>query len=58
MTAGTVALGTGGPQVSRVGLGLMAMSGVYGPADEAESIATIASRPDTCMPARAERGIS
>jgi aryl-alcohol dehydrogenase-like predicted oxidoreductase len=34
-------LGTNGPQVSRVGLGLMAMSGVYGPADEAESIATI-----------------
>ena len=41
MTVGMVALGTGGPRVSRVGLGLMAMSGVYGPADEAESIATI-----------------
>src|ERR1700691_2074555 len=41
MTVGTVALGTGGLQVSRVGLGLMAMSGVYGPADEAESIAPI-----------------
>jgi aryl-alcohol dehydrogenase-like predicted oxidoreductase len=27
--------------VSRVGLGLMGMSGIYGPADEAESIATI-----------------
>ena len=34
-------LGRGGPQVSRVGLGLMAMSGIYGPADEAESKATI-----------------
>ncbi|HEY5357871.1 MAG TPA: aldo/keto reductase [Streptosporangiaceae bacterium] len=41
MAVGTVALGAGGPQVSRVGLGLMSMSGVYGPADEAESIATI-----------------
>jgi len=37
----TVSLGRGGPQVSRAGLGLMAMSGVYGPADDAESIATI-----------------
>jgi aryl-alcohol dehydrogenase-like predicted oxidoreductase len=34
-------LGRGGPQVSRVGLGLMGMSGIYGPADEAESKATI-----------------
>jgi aryl-alcohol dehydrogenase-like predicted oxidoreductase len=34
-------LGRGGPRVSRVGLGLMAMSGTYGPADETESIATI-----------------
>jgi aryl-alcohol dehydrogenase-like predicted oxidoreductase len=34
-------LGRGGPPVSRAGLGLMAMSGIYGPADEAESIATI-----------------
>jgi aryl-alcohol dehydrogenase-like predicted oxidoreductase len=34
-------LGRGGPRVSRAGLGLMAMSGVYGPADETESIATI-----------------
>ncbi|HMH94705.1 MAG TPA: aldo/keto reductase [Streptosporangiaceae bacterium] len=41
MAVETVALGTGGPQVSRVGLGLMGMSGIYGPADEAESIATI-----------------
>jgi aryl-alcohol dehydrogenase-like predicted oxidoreductase len=37
----TTELGRGGPRVSRVGLGLMAMSGTYGPADEAESIATI-----------------
>jgi aryl-alcohol dehydrogenase-like predicted oxidoreductase len=34
-------LGRGGPDVSRVGLGLMGMAGVYGPADDAESIATI-----------------
>jgi len=34
-------LGRGGPQVSRLGLGLMGMSGIYGPADDAESIATI-----------------
>jgi aryl-alcohol dehydrogenase-like predicted oxidoreductase len=31
----------GGPLVSRVGLGLMGMSGIYGPADENESVATI-----------------
>jgi len=37
----TTELGRGGPRVSRVGLGLMAMSGVYGPADETESKATI-----------------
>src|SRR5580700_5602895 len=34
-------LGRGGPAVSRAGLGLMGMSGIYGPADDAESIATI-----------------
>jgi aryl-alcohol dehydrogenase-like predicted oxidoreductase len=34
-------LGGGGPVVSRVGLGLMGMSGIYGPADETESKATI-----------------
>ncbi|MGO8959130.1 MAG: aldo/keto reductase [Streptosporangiaceae bacterium] len=34
-------LGRGGPLVSRAGLGLMGMSGIYGPADEAESLATI-----------------
>jgi aryl-alcohol dehydrogenase-like predicted oxidoreductase len=37
----TTSLGRGGPAVSRVGLGLMGMSGTYGPADEDESIATI-----------------
>jgi aryl-alcohol dehydrogenase-like predicted oxidoreductase len=36
-----VTLGQAGPEVSRAGLGLMGMSGVYGPADRAESIATI-----------------
>jgi len=35
-------LGTGGPVVGAIGLGAMGMSsGVYGPADEAEGIATI-----------------
>jgi aryl-alcohol dehydrogenase-like predicted oxidoreductase len=37
----TTTLGRGGPVVSRAGLGLMAMSGVYGQADDQESIATI-----------------
>jgi len=37
----TVKLGRTGPGVSRFGLGCMAMSGTYGPADRAESIATI-----------------
>jgi aryl-alcohol dehydrogenase-like predicted oxidoreductase len=37
----TTTLGRGGPPVSRAGLGLMAMSGVYGRADDHESIATI-----------------
>ncbi len=36
-----VTLGQAGPEVSRAGLGLMGMSGTYGPADRAESIATI-----------------
>jgi aryl-alcohol dehydrogenase-like predicted oxidoreductase len=35
------ALGKTGPQASAVSLGTMGMSGMYGPADEAESIATI-----------------
>ena len=34
-------LGRGGPGVSRAGLGLMGMSGIYGAADDAESVATI-----------------
>jgi len=37
----SITLGRAGPRVSRVGLGLMGMSGVYGPADDAESVSTI-----------------
>ncbi|MDT0263044.1 aldo/keto reductase [Jatrophihabitans lederbergiae] len=42
-------LGTDGPQVSALGLGLMGMSGMYGPADEAESIATVHAALDAGM---------
>jgi aryl-alcohol dehydrogenase-like predicted oxidoreductase len=44
MTANTIALrrlGTNGPQVFPISLGCMGMSGMYGPADENESISTI-----------------
>jgi aryl-alcohol dehydrogenase-like predicted oxidoreductase len=34
-------LGASGPRVSSLGLGCMGMSGMYGPADRAESLATI-----------------
>ncbi|HVW67448.1 MAG TPA: aldo/keto reductase, partial [Steroidobacteraceae bacterium] len=34
-------LGKAGPTVSALGLGCMGMSGTYGPADRAESIATV-----------------
>jgi pyridoxine 4-dehydrogenase len=37
----TVKLGATGPETSAVALGCMGMSGVYGPSDRAESIATI-----------------
>ncbi|MCU7821915.1 aldo/keto reductase [Kitasatospora sp. DSM 101779] len=40
-TTPRTALGTTGPETSALGLGLMGMSDLYAPADEAESIATI-----------------
>jgi aryl-alcohol dehydrogenase-like predicted oxidoreductase len=41
ITLGQATMGGSGPRVSRVGLGLMGMSGIYGQADDTESIATI-----------------
>ncbi|MEU0333024.1 aldo/keto reductase [Streptomyces sp. NPDC006193] len=41
MTMHTRKLGSTGPQVSALGLGCMGMSGMYGAADRAESIATL-----------------
>ena len=43
----TMKLGRGGPVVSVVGLGCMAMSDMYGPSDESESIATIQAAIDS-----------
>ncbi|MCE6073873.1 aldo/keto reductase [Agrobacterium vitis] len=37
----TVQLGKSGPQTSRLGLGCMGMSGMYGPSDRTESLATL-----------------
>jgi len=39
--AQSIHLGKSGPSVFPIGLGCMAMSGVYGPSDDAESLATI-----------------
>lgn len=43
----TRSLGTNGPTVSALGLGCMGMSDFYGPADEAESMATISAALDS-----------
>ncbi len=40
-TMNTRQLGSAGPTVSAISLGCMGMSGMYGPTDETESIATI-----------------
>ena len=45
----TRSLGSAGPVVSAIGLGCMGMSDFYGPADEAESIATIRAALDAGM---------
>jgi aryl-alcohol dehydrogenase-like predicted oxidoreductase len=42
----TTTLGRGGPVVSKAGLGLMGMSGIYGQADDQESLATIRAAVD------------
>src|SRR5471032_1736916 len=42
-------LGTTGPRVFALGLGCMGMSGMYGPSDESESIATIHAALDAGM---------
>ncbi len=42
----TTKLGQTGPEIFPLGLGCMGMSGVYGPTDEAESIATIQAAVD------------
>jgi aryl-alcohol dehydrogenase-like predicted oxidoreductase len=39
-------LGAAGPRVSALGLGCMGMSDLYGPADRAESLATIRAAVD------------
>jgi aryl-alcohol dehydrogenase-like predicted oxidoreductase len=39
-------LGKHGPHVSRIGLGCMGMSGMYGPSDDAESVRTIQAAMD------------
>ncbi|TCN30444.1 aldo/keto reductase [Sinorhizobium americanum] len=44
-----VSLGKSGPDVSAIGLGCMAMSGMYGPADRAESMATIHAALDAAV---------
>ncbi|GAA0707619.1 MULTISPECIES: aldo/keto reductase [Streptomyces] len=41
MTLATRTLGAHGPRVSAIGLGAMGMSDLYGPSDQAESIATL-----------------
>lgn len=39
-------LGSTGPETSPIGLGCMALSGVYGPADRDEAVATVRAAND------------
>ncbi len=48
-------LGSAGPHVSSLALGCMSMSGVYGPADEAESIAAIHAAMDAGIISRCRK---
>ncbi|BCI66397.1 aldo/keto reductase [Acetobacter aceti] len=49
-------LGRNGPEVSEIGLGCMSMSGMYGPADRTESIATIHAAIEQAVPKGAAAG--
>jgi aryl-alcohol dehydrogenase-like predicted oxidoreductase len=49
MTVARRKLGLSGPEVSTIGLGAMGMSDLYGPADDAESIATLHTAIDAGM---------
>lgn len=49
MTLSRSRLGTAGPEVSALGLGAMGMSGVYGPSDREESLATLHAALDAGM---------
>lgn len=49
-------LGRAGPRTSRIGLGCMGMSDLYGPADRQESLATIHAALEAIVPPNAAAG--